>query len=512
MDRRRFIALAGLGLAVSPLSWSRELVRPEKLVGDPFTLGVASGDPRPDTISLWSRLAPDPLGSGGMPHRPAEVVWELSPRADFARSVRRGRVMAWPEYGHTVKHRVTGLASDSIYFYRFRFGPHMSRVGRFRTAPASDNSRPVRLGVVSCNRLEDGWFHAFRHLIDDDVDLIFHAGDYIYEKAAKPDRVRAHMGDECYSLADYRRRYSQYRLDPDLQDLHAHTAFVATWDDHEVSGNWAGQSDRFGTPDAVFAVRRAAAFQAYWEALPMAVPAPVPGGELALYRQILYGANLNLLILDTRQYRADQACGDKTQRLCDEALAEGRSMLGQDQKAWFKRHIQSESKRWNVVGQQVPPFRMDYDPGEDQLLSMDKWDGYPHAQVDFNRVLETSARPPITLSGDAHQHIAVQRRELESEREAGMDLVVTSVTSGGDGADKDSHWPQLQASNPDLLYNSRRRGYLLMDLSADDVTVEFRTLDRITSRSHQLFLSASARMDVTGQLKLKETNQLLRRV
>jgi len=517
MDRRKFIVLAGGSLAGSSLAlpgWvrARDWVKPERIGTNPFALGVASGDPTQTSICLWTRLAPEPLDGGGLPHTPAEVTWDLSTQADFSKNVQSGRVYAWPEFAHVAKPKVEGLQPGRTYFYRFRFGKHESRVGQFRTAPAAGDERPVRFGVVSCNRYEDGWFHAFRHLCQDEVDFVFHAGDYIYEKASKPNRMRQHLGEACYSLEDYRLRYAQYKLDPDLQDLHAATAFVATWDDHEVAGNWAGAHDKLGTPDEVFAMRRAAAFQAYWEAMPFDVPLPKPGGELKLYRSFQYGDKINFLVLDGRQYRGDQACGDTTTRLCKEALEPGRSMLGKAQEAWMERQITKARQKWNIIGQQVPPFTMDYDPGESQLVTMDKWDGYPEAQKAFNQLLSRAEAPSVTLSGDAHQHLAARRRHWENGEEQGADLVATSVTSGGDGQEKDDHWDTLRASNPDLLYNSRRRGYLLLEVGYENLDVEFRTLDSITIKAHKLLCSAKARVSPSGQLDVREVNQTLRQV
>lgn len=517
MDRRRFIIMTGTSLAGTTVvvpGWpaSREWIQPHHLAANPFTLGVASGDPTAESICLWTRLAPDPLGDGGMPSLPAEVNWDLSPAQDFSVDVRSGSANAWPEFAHIVKPRIAGLQPGRTYYYRFRFGRHESRTGQFRTAPSRDDDRPVRFAVVSCNRYEDGWFHAFRHVREDNVDFVFHAGDYIYEKASKPDRLRPNGEGECFTLADYRRRYALYRLDPDLQDLHAAAAFVATWDDHEVAGNWAGTADKWGTPDDIFATRRAAAFQAYWEAMPFEVPMPEPGGELHLYRSFRYGANVDLLVLDSRQYRADQACGDTTTALCREAQEPGRTMLGDEQERWLEQELDRADGAWTFIGQGVPPFLMDYDAGGPRVVTMDKWDGYPEAQNAFNQVLARSMTPCITLSGDAHQHLAAQRRHPESGETSGADFVATSVTSGGDGQDKDDAWETLQASNPDLIYNSRRRGYILVEVGSETLDAEFRTLDLITSRSHQLFCSSEASVSRSGQLTIKEMQRLVRQV
>lgn len=517
MDRRQFLVLTGSSLAalsgaVSDRVDAREWVAPSHLATNPFTLGVASGDPTASSICLWTRLAPDPLGDGGMPGLPALVEWVISPNPDFSGELRSGLSHAWPEFAHVVKPQVDGLEPDRRYYYRFRFGLHESRIGQFRTAPAQEDSRPVRFAVVSCNRYEDGWFHAFRHVKEDKVDFVFHAGDYIYEKDSRADRMRPHGERECFTLQEYRRRYALYRLDPDLQDLHAATAFVSTWDDHEVAGNWAGTADKWGTPDAVFATRRAAAIQAYWEAMPFAVPMPEPGGELKLYRCFSYGANVDFLVLDTRQYRSDQACGDITTALCEEARGPGRTMLGREQQRWLEEELLRTSGAWKVIGQQVPSFLMDYDPDEPLVVSMDKWDGYPEAQETFDRLLSEAGSQCVTLAGDAHQHIAAQRRHQGTGEAAGADLVVSSVTSGGNGQRRDDAWETLQASNPDLLYNSRRRGYILIEVGPERMDVEFRTLDRITERAHHLLCSAEGSLSRSGKLTIHEVDRVVREV
>ena len=515
MDRRHFLKISGTTLAATSLAGpsqaaAREWARPEALSDNPFTLGVASGDPAANSISLWTRLAPDPLGDGGMPGLPAKVEWDISSRPDFADELLSGQMDVWPEFGHVVKPRIAGLQPGQTYYYRFRFGTHLSRVGQFLTAPAQNDVRPIRFALASCNRYEDGWFHAFRHINQDQVDFVFHAGDYIYEKASRADRMRPHGLPECFTLTEYRRRYALYKLDKDLQDLHASKAFISTWDDHEVAGNWAGVKDKWGTPDAVFAQRRTDAFQAYWEAMPFAVPPPAPGGELALYRRVHYGPNVNLLVLDTRQYRSDQACGDTTTELCEAAQQPGRTMLGQAQQSWLEDEIKRSRAAWTLIGQQVPSFLMDYNAGEPRVVSMDKWDGYPQAQKEFQKLLDQAQGPCVTLAGDVHQHIAAQRRHWQTGAPAGADLVATSVTSGGDGQDRDDAWETLQASNPDLVYNSRRRGYVLLEAGPERLDIDFRTLDRITDRAHRLYRSAQGGVSRSGQLTLREMDQLLR--
>lgn len=511
MIGRRRLVLAGLyagPLAHASLAGSDSPLH-RRAVGNPFTLGIAAGDPTATGATLWTRLAPDPLGDGGMPNRPVELVCDISRRADFSSDMRSVSLTARPETGHVARFRPEGLSPATRYHYRFRVGRFESRPGTFRTLPAEDDERPIRFGVVSCNRYEDGWFHAFRHLHRDDVDFVFHAGDYIYEKASKPGRPRAHGLDACISLLDYRRRYALYRLDPDLQALHAATAFIGTWDDHEVAGNWAGVHPKDGSAQELFALRRAAAFQAYWEAMPFDIPMPRPGGELRLFRSFQCGANARLVVLDTRQYRDDQACGDGTKHLCEEARGPTRTLLGPSQLKWLRRELTASKSAWQLIGQQVPACSLDLDPGAGRVVSMDKWDGYPAAQRRLDQALAGAPGVPVTLAGDAHTHFAAQRRDPADASPRGLDLVATSVTSGGDGAKTDPRWPLLKASNPDLLWHSRQRGYVLMTVTPESLRADFLALDRVSSRSHELRRAARARVNSAGVVSVDPQEVLL---
>ena len=511
MRRRTFVSLSGMAVFARPMAAPGRLVEPRAISTDPFTLGVASGDPGPRSILLWTRLAPDPLGDGGMPGRPAAVDWQLASDPDFSKVLIEGQSVAWAEYGHAVKVRLEDLRPATQYFYRFRFGDYTSRAGTFRTAPRPDADVPARFGVVSCNRYEDGWYHAFRHLAEDNLDFIFHAGDYIYEKRPKPERMRAFDERECITLDDYRRRYARYRMDEDLQRLHARVPFVGVWDDHEVAGNWAGRTAKHGVPDSVFSVRRAAAFQAWWEAMPFAIDPPAPGAGLRQYRTLSWGRHVHLIQLDTRQYRADQSCGDETVALCSEAHAPDREMLGRQQSRWLGEQLAARPDAWRIVGQSIPSFMLDHDPGEGVAVPMDKWVGYPHAWAEFEKQLAAAA-PVVTLAGDLHGHYAAARTSWESNAAAGADFVTSSVTSGGDGREHDEDWPVLQAENPALKYHSRRRGYLLIDADSDRLQADFRILDSITSRAHKLYSDARATVTRNGRLAIDDERQLLRRV
>src|SRR5918992_182553 len=292
--------------AAVPGAWAA----PSRRLDDPFTLGVASGDPTPTGVVLWTRLAPRPLEpDGGMPGGGVRVQWEVATGPRLGNVVRRGEALAHPRFAHSVHVDVDGLEPGRHYWYRFRAGGHLSRVGRTRTSP--DPARPLGrldLAVVSCQSWESGYYTAYRHLAEDDVDLVLHLGDYIYENAPRPGRPRIHRGPEATDLASYRARHALYKTDPDLQaapeppprpttgprhalyktdpDLqaaHARHPFLVTFDDHEVQNNHAGRHPATDGDPAAFLRRRAAAYRAAWEHLPLR--RPPRGATMPLYRR-----------------------------------------------------------------------------------------------------------------------------------------------------------------------------------------------------------------------------------
>ena len=280
LSRRAFLAAAfalrasapkgGLALAVAPPDLRRFALRNPRFQSSPFTLGVASGDPMPDGFVLWTRLAPDPLNGGGMTPERVTVNWRVAEDDGMRNVVRRGAIDASPDYAHAVHVEVSGLRPDRPYWYQFDAGGSESVVGRTRTMPA-DNVVPqrMRFAFVSCSHFEMGYFTPLGHLADEDVSLAFHLGDYIYESAGRNGGVRRHVGGETRTLDEYRMRYAQYKTDVDLQRVHATMPFAVTWDDHEVDNDYAGVFSEEPMPMDVFLQRRAAAYQAYYEHMPL---------------------------------------------------------------------------------------------------------------------------------------------------------------------------------------------------------------------------------------------------
>lgn len=372
-SRRSFFGLTGAAMA---LAFTTNLADPwtarsSGKDGYPFQLGVASGDPLPDSVILWTRLAVRPLEpQGGMPYGRIKVDWEISEDRAFTRRARHGSAWATPEYGHSVHVDVRGLKPGREYFYRFRTGGEISPVGRTKTAPAAGSS-PERLlmAFASCASWQDGFYTAYRHLAHENADVIFHLGDYIYDYGLVPSGgnrntpVPDQFRGQCDTLDRYRIQYGLYKSDPDLQAAHHSAPWIVTWDDHEVLDNWAGPYGPGGeVSQEDFLVMRANAFRAYWENLPIRLPRPAFGPDVRIHRRFTFGDLAEFNVLDARQYRDDQACGDGQQYDCEERLDPSRTVLGAKQEKWLLDGLGASRARWNVLAQQMVMCQLDYDP------------------------------------------------------------------------------------------------------------------------------------------------------
>ena len=472
---RRTLLRAGAGFAL--ITGARAQV-----AGDPFTLGVASGEPWSDSVVLWTRLATAPLmEGGGMAPHPVTLRWELSADAGMRTILRSGEVVAQPGDAHAVHPVVGGLDPARTYFYRFRVGTHVSPVGRTRTAPAPGATPAIRFLNAGCQHYEHGHFTAWKHAAaEEDIDFVFHYGDYIYEYAGRTagERgwgpiARTHHGGETHTLAEYRARYAQYRTDPDLAAAHATHPFIVTYDDHEVENNWAslisqqdgGARHPVRVPPEAFATRAAAAFQAWYEHMPVRPAARPRSTDITAYRHLRFGRVLDLRVLDTRRFRDDQPCGDGSVLPCAAVSRPDAQMLGAAQEAWLREGIGTSDARWQVLGQQVFFAPRRFARG---TFSMDSWDGYPAAR---QRLLDMFARRPggIILTGDVHRAWANEVASL-------VEFVGTSITSEGDGSDVQSTAAEIMAINPHLKFNSNRRGYTLHIASTDRMEAHYRAV------------------------------------
>jgi len=484
----RLTSILGAGAILAPAYTRRVLARP---IFDayPFTLGIASGDPAPDGVVLWTRLAPKPLEGGGMPMENVEVDWEVARDNRFTSIVQRGTEIARPEIGHSLHVEVAGLEPAHEYFYRFRAGAEVSRTGRTRTAPPAGAAVDrLRFAVCGCQNYEQGYYTAFRRMAEEQFDFVFHTGDYIYEGRAsngRADVVREHNGHEPYTLVDYRNRYALYKMDRDLMAAHASAPWIVTWDDHEVDNNYAGDIDERATPPELFLLRRAAAYQAYYEMMPLRRSAIPTGSQMKIYRRMQFGSLVDFNVLDTRQWRSDQACGDGLRTNCAEALEESRTMMGREQEKWLYDHLADTRGRWTIIGQQVPTFARDFKSWyPDGQFAMDKWDGYVAARRRlYARIVESKTPNPIVLSGDVHVHYAADLKlDFTDVRSPafGVELTNTSITSVGDGSDVSSDWNAIKGDNPHIKYHSARRGYIACTLTPATLRADFKILDRVT--------------------------------
>ena len=483
--RREFLAslsATGLALAGATSSCARRRVQIPDTV---FTLGVASGDPVPDGVVLWTRLAPDPLHGGGMPEETVAVRWEVFADDSLTTPVRSGTVSANPELGHAVHVELEGLEPARWYWYRFHAGDETSPVGRTRTAaaPGSPVDR-VRFAFVSCQHYEQGLYTAYEHLAAEDLDLVFHLGDYIYENGGISGRTRRHPGREIRSLEDYRNRYALYRLDPLLQVAHAAFPFVVTWDDHEVDNNYASAVPEDDQPVDAFLARRANAYQAYYEVMPLRASAMPRGPDMRLYRVLDVGTLARFYVLDTRQYRSDQPCGDGIKRLCQGVYDPGATMLGAEQEQWLAAAFAASEARWNALAQQVPVGRSDRDEGPGVETSMDKWPAYKAAHDQLLGAFASGrVTNPVVLTGDVHTNWVYDLRTDFGDPSlpvVGTEFVGTSISSGGDGGDGAERRAAMMSHQPHLKYFNAERGYARCEVTPDRWTSDFRTVPYVT--------------------------------
>ncbi len=508
VDRRDFLRALGLGAgfvltdsAVSRHAWANPVFK-----ADPFSLGVASGDPSTDGFVLWTKLAPEPLAPhSGMPSRPVEVKWEISTEETLGTILQAGTAMARPQLGHSVHVEIGGLEPGRAYFYRFEAGGVRSPVGRAKTFPAPGSMAPLRFASAGCQWYEEGYFTAWRRIAEERLDFVAHYGDYIYEyKGRTPGGtrdvpvVRELPGSpgKCLTLADYRHRYAIYKLDPDLQAAHASTPFLVSFDDHEVENNWAGfESEYQGVTRGEFALRRAAAFQAWYEHMPLRAAQMPRGPDVLAYRRFRIGGLVQLDMLDTRQYRDPQPCGDGW-KTCAEAKAARRTMLGKTQEDWLYAGFRESRARWNLLAQQVPMMRLDRDP--DPAITethMDKWDGAEAARARlFDAAQGARLANLVVLSGDVHHHRAAELKadfDNPASKTAGVEFVATSIASAGDGSDRPKTSPALLSANPHMKFFNAQRGYVRHQVSPDRWQADFQVLDKVSVKGAPIRTRAS---------------------
>ena len=497
LSRRAFLGHAAAFAAAGAFP-SGSLANP-RFDNDPFTLGVASGYPQPDGFVLWTRLAPKPLAGGGMPARAVEVGWEIATDETFRKIVLRGKSRATPEWAHSVHVEVSGLDPARWYWYRFHSGEATSPVGRTRTAPAAGSALPrLRFAFACCQQYEQGYYAAYRHMAADDLDLVIHLGDYIYESSWGRNHVRKHEAEEPITLPEYRNRYACYKRDPDLQAAHAAFPWLATWDDHEVDNDYAGAQSQDLDPPKLFLMRRAAAYQAYYEHMPLPRWARPRGPDMQLYARAGFGDLVQFHVLDGRQYRTPQPCprprrgGGNVVAECPERLDPAATFLGSAQEQWLHDGLAASGARWNVIAQQTLMAQLDRTPGEGASFRTDGWDGYPAARARLlNFIREKRVTNPVVIGGDVHMAVVADlKTDFDDSRAPAVasEFVCTSISAQGPARARTDAWLQ---ENPHLKYaNGTRRGYTAIELTEKRATAHLRTLDDVKDEKSGIRTSA----------------------
>ncbi len=499
VSRRSFLANAAtLAAATAWADRAEGAVQSQpKFSAYPFQLGVASGDPSADGMVLWTRLAPKPLEGGGMPAEPVAISWQVADDEGMTQVVREGKTVANVAWGHSVHVEVEGLRPDRWYWYRFKAGSEVSPVGRTRTMPSPDaQPESLKFAVASCQHFETGYFTAYDHMAREELDLVVHLGDYIYEGPTNERGVRQHVGPKLTTLDHYRNRYAQYKTDPHLQRMHARAPWIVTWDDHEFENNYAaGISERANANPLEFLQHRARAYQAYYENMPLRRRSLPKGPDLRLYRRLEWGRLAQFYVLDTRQYRTDQPNGDGLKAPGTAAFDPKGSLLGPEQRSWLTRGLGKSDALWNILAQQVMMARVDRMPGTDERYSMDQWPGYEHERRELLRYLgERRIANPVVLTGDVHTNWA-NELHMESAKGRGpvvaAELVGTSITSGGDGRQFPANLDAVVRENPFVKYYNAERGYVRCQLTPRSWWADYRCVPYVTRTGAPVITRAS---------------------
>ena len=495
LGRRGFLGLAGAALLAAcagddgvgttdGTAATTSTAGGEVLASDPFTLGVASGAPLADGVVLWTRLAPDPAAGGGMPAADVAVRWEVAADESFGDIVDSGEAVAVAEFAHSVHLDVRGLDSDRPYWYRFMVGEFETPVARTRTAPAADEmAERLLVGQVSCQSFGSGWYTAYADLATEMPDLVAHCGDYIYEGSGGAVR-EVHLPDPV-TLDHYRDRYGLYKGDPDLQAAHAVAPWLIVWDDHEVEDNYQGTSPagHSSTPDPdEFLVRRAAAYRAWWEHMPVRIEPPT-GPDLTIHGTVPFGRLASFHLLDTRQYRHPQECADPEAAIgdvgprCEASFDPNYTVIGSDQESWLGDTLAESDARWNVLVQQIVMQQWRFAPGN-AVWNLDQWDGYPAARdALFEQLRRSAAQNPVVLTGDVHSSwVGTLADDFDDPASAviGTEFVGTSISSNAPGA-LGAIMPVVVENGPHIQWaDVSKRGWVRHEITPTEWRADYR--------------------------------------
>lgn len=495
LDRRRFLGSVSAVAGVAALAQTRVVSaaaapRPSD-GGYPFRLGVASGEPTATGVVLWTRLVPAPFQpGGGMPPQRAAVDWQLSGDARFTDVVSEGRAWALPQLAHSVHVEVDGLEPDREWFYRFRYRGDHSPVGRTRTAPAPGAAGgALAFAVASCQKWDSGYYPSYRHMADEDLDLVLHLGDYVYEYGIAADggyrrtQTPGTLRKEPTDLERWRMQYALYKSDPDLQAAHARFPWLVVWDDHEVKNDYANtQQERAGDISAL----RAAAYQAWYEHQPVRAPSRHDSvGGPRIYRRLRWGTLAQLDLIDGRQYRSVPPCGWGEAKACAAAYDPAVTMLGSTQEKWLETGFAASTARWNILGNNVMMARLDHDGPDGDLLWHDAWDGFPAARKRLTDAwVNHGVSNPVVVTGDWHSTF-VNDLHADFDRAdspvVGTEFVGTSISSNGDGQVYGPYYGPMIKHNPHItFFDGDRRGYLRCRVRAAEFTTDLQVVSTVS--------------------------------
>lgn len=488
VKRRGFLVGAGVmtGLFIANQWRPTKAIAQPKFSAYPFSLGVASGDPLPDSVVIWTRLAPQPLNGGGMPSKPVAVQWQVAADENMRQIIRSGTAIATPELAHSIHVEVYGLQPWRWYWYQFRVGDELSPIGRTRTAPGrGESAEKLTFAFASCQDWQNGYYTAYQNMVGEDLDLVVFLGDYIYEYGAQPDKPREHNGAEIVSLTDYRNRYALYKTDPNLQAAHAAFPWIVTWDDHEVENNYANDRSENNDPPAEFLIRRAAAYQAYYEHMPLRRFSVPEGLNVLLYRRVTFGDLAEFNVLDTRQYRTDQPCGDGLKPRCDEAFDPSATMTGTQQESWLFQGLDRSQAHWNIIAQQTMLGQYNFDARpEIATFNLDQWDGYVAARQRLLEFLQQrQPSNPVVITGDIHSSwvhdLKLDFNNPESPT-VGTEFVGTSISSDFPSQFIAPVTAALSKNPHTKFFNGALRGYVRCQLTRDRWQTDYRIVSTIS--------------------------------
>jgi alkaline phosphatase D len=467
------------------------------LESSPFVHGVASGDPLPDAVVIWTRVSTHDAT------RPVDVDWIVATDMRLEQIVASGVATTDVSVDYTVKVDVTGLEPGATYYYRFSALGFDSTLGRTRTARQGAIDR-LRFALASCSNYPYGFFNAYAAIARRaDLDAVLHLGDYLYEYGEGEYGTGSPIGrapqpaTEILTLADYRTRHAQYKTDPDLQEAHRQHPFIAVWDDHETANDaWRDGAENH-TPELEgdFAARKAAAIQAYFEWMPIRGLMNAAG---RVYRTFQFGMLADLIMLDTRLVGRDQQVADA----CDTAsIADPeRQLLGVEQESWFLGELvasQARGARWRLVGQQVMMGQLvNVLTPEACIFGTDQWDGYAAARARVLGALsENAIDNVVVLTGDIHSSWGnditgdpFDPASYDGTTGAGslaVEIVAPSVTSPGieDPQQAAAFANAISMTHPHVKYvNLNRHGYALLDVTPERVQAEWYHVDTILER------------------------------